>query len=940
MFFQNQALRLLIGLMTSAAMAGSALGQSPVLAISPGTALAGSSAIPNAAIPSPGQLLSVATLEIPLQTPVLGDGLSPLKLVPNERVHFSVSKNLQIQASVRPSEKPMPRLGRGRLLGRVGNLIREIAGADDQTQTVGRRLSFLFEGDTPFSIQVTNRGSVVGTYEVRPVVDPVAYRSYLSQWWIDFTEQTKQQIDATDMPPWIQTYCVAMLSSRFGLPLPAWYGQESSSQESNPLLMTLKWIGGAAEVANDVFASAAIGNPDRIGGATDVTALALPAPINWQPSVEAGLPDGTPEPVIEPLANRVPPECFYIRYGKFENYLWFQDLTEEFGGDISRMITLSGLSNDGTARLQKQLGIQTTAMGRLMGPSVITDQALIGRDLFMQDGAAMGVVFQPTSVFLLRTSLTNDRQALASGSDAISLKNIKLDHGKGTLLRSTDNSVRSYMVEHDGFICVTNSESIADRFLEVGQSGDSLGKTPGFRKARHWMPLERNDTIFAFFSPEMLQGLLSPQYLIELRRRMQSEADIALVHLARLAAAAFRSEDEPTITEIDELAATGFLPANFGVRADGSGVISVGERVMDTRRGSRGTFLPIPDSPIDRVTAIESQWYDEIATAYEEQFPSFDPIYVGLQRETIPGNEGASGSQPENSERLVIHAEIAPWQAESYGWWAQQLGPPTPVAIRFANDDLIAVQAHVASEKLGPPTHLFVGIKDTIPPKPAEVDGVLSGYRALKGLPGYLGAYPSPGALDRLPLGLGRGTPVGPGMSRLLGGVYRFTGGGFSVLSFQPEILNATLPVIAAEEVDDLAQARAHVGNLRGSQLEGYFNTLLYERSAKTSLAGAEFLESLANRLKVPSSQTLAEAERILGGTVQCTLGGQYQAITESDWASTAWGNGQDQPSSFPPIDYQAPILQWFRGLDAKVTQYPNRLIADAVIDVARVGSK
>lgn len=928
MIFPTQALRvLLIGpmphvVMACVVMAGSALGQSPVVAVS-------STEVP----------LSVATVEIPLQTPVLGDGLPTLALVPHDRVHFAVSKNLQTRASRRPSEQPLPPLGRGRLLGRVGNLIREIAGADDQTQTVARRLSFLFEGDTPFSIQVTDRGNLIGAYEVQPVIDPNAYGSFLSQWWSDFTEQTKQQIDSTDMPPWVPTYSVAMLSSRLGLPLPAWYGEESASEESNPLLMTLKWVGGAAEIADEIFASAAIGSSGPMAGSVDVTAMDLPATINWQSSDDANLPEGAPEPTVEPLANRVPPECFYIRYGKFENYLWFQDLTAEFGGDISRMITLSGLSNDGAARLQKQLGIQMTAMGRLMGPSVITDQALIGRDLFLQDGAAMGVVFQPTSVFVLRTSLTNDRQQLASESESISLKNVELAHGQGTLLRSSDNSIRSYMVEHDGFICVTNSESIADRFLEVGKDGKSLGKTQGFRKARHWMPLERDDTIFAYFSPEMLQGLMSPQYLIELRRRMQSEADIALVHLARLAAEAFRADGESTLTEIDQLVGAGFLPNHFGVRADGSGVVSVGERVMDTRRGSRGTFLPIPDNPIDRVTTTEAEWFREIAVAYEDQFPSFDPIYVGVQREVLSADENPKQPSNEKRERLIIHAEIAPWQAESYGWWAQQLGPPTQVAIRFADDDLIAVQAHVASDQLGPPTHLFVGIKDTIPPKPEAVDGVLSGYRALKGLPGYLGAYPYPGALDRLPLGLGRGTPVGPGMNRLLGGVYRFTGGGFSVLSFQPEILNATLPVLAAEEVDDIAQARAHVGNLRGSQLEGYFNSLLYDRSATTSLAGAEFLESLTNQLNVPPSSASNEAAKILGGSVQCTLGGQYQAITESEWASTAWGDGLNQPASFPPAGYQAPILQWFRGLDAKVTQYPNRLVADAVIDVARVGS-
>ena len=194
--------------------------------------------------------------------------------------------------------------------------------------------------------------------------------------------------------------------------------------------------------------------------------------------------------------------------------------------------------------------------------------------------------------------------------------------------------------------------------------------------------------------------------------------------------------------------------------------------------GQRGTFLPIPDNPVDRVTASESLWYSEIAAAFQQQFQSLDPIFVGVQRQPIEveAAAGESGNVSERRERVVIHAEIAPWQPSSYGTLAKQLGPPTQVAIRFSPDDIVALQAHVASEQLGPPTHLFAAIKDSTPPRPEQFDGIFSSYRAIKTLPGYLGAYPQPGILDRLPLGLGRGQPVGPGMSRLLGGVYRFTG--------------------------------------------------------------------------------------------------------------------------------------------------------------------
>ena len=121
---------------------------------------------------------------------------------------------------------------------------------------------------------------------------------------------------------------------------------------------------------------------------------------------------------------------------------------------------------------------------------------------------------------------------------------------------------------------------------------------------------------------------------------------------------------------------------------------------------------------------------------------------VGVQRE-VPDKE-------KNVERLTIHAEIAPFVPEKYGWAAKQLGPPTQVAMKFAPDDIVRLQAHVASDIVGPPTHMFVGIRDTTPPDPEQFEGVLNIYRSLRQIPGYLGAWPRPGAIDRLPLGWDR----------------------------------------------------------------------------------------------------------------------------------------------------------------------------------------
>lgn len=864
-----------------------------------------------------GQPYGVATIEVPLDVPVAAASLPPIQAISDGGVIlYPFSEDVRVKAP-RASDLPVPPAGQGRLLGRLGSLIREIASPnEDVQQTVARRIMFLFTGDQPFRIRLFDGQVDYGTFQITPVADPAARQVSIGKWWAGYTAAAKAQIDSADYPPLVEDYLVAMLSRRLGLPLPAWYAD--TQDEDDQLTSTLKLIAGAEGAGEAIFRRQAAGLVDGNPLAT----MSVPAGPRWSPLFQrAGLADVA----VEPMATRVPPECFYIRYGSFANYDWFSSLSAQYGGDISRMVTLRGFETKTTAKIEDQLHLKTTELSRMLAPSVIEDQAIIGRDLFMGDGATIGVLFKAKNQFLLSTSLSNDRSGLARKDDEVSLVDLKIADRGVTLLSSADNRVRSFMVADDGFILVTNSRAMVERFLQVSDSKQSLAASPSFRLARQLMPLERNDTVFAYFSPEMLRGLIAPQNLIELRRRLVAKAEIAQLHLARLAA-----QQESGASEnfgVDDLIGTGFLPASFGARGDRSGAVSVGDEVIDTLRGGRGNFIPIADVQIDGVTADEAQWYGSIARVYEQEFPTIDPIMLGLQREQIPAVPGA--------ERITVHAEIAPWEPEKYGQWAQQLGPPTDIVMQFAPDDIVAVQAHVASPQLGPPTHLFVAIKDMMPPDPDNFDGILNIYRSLRGMPGYVGAWPQPGALDRLPLGIGVGQPIGPGMNRLLGGVYRYSDGQFSLLSFQPEVINAALPHLIAGQAPDRAQLRGQVGNLQGSQLEGWVNNQLYQRASQSSLAGARFLSLIGRQLSIPPDRTAEVAEQVLGVKLQCPLGGDYQwASQPGRWTSTAWGGQLPAPEA--PLDYVAPPMQWFRGSQATVTQYQDRLVADAIIDVQR----
>ncbi len=863
-----------------------------------------------------GQPFGVARVELPMSlSEFLISGREIHVTDAQGRVSYSVSQDVVPTPPDEDTVEPPARgMGRRRLLQRFESALRNLSTAPEQRAT-GREVWFLFRGSEPFRIQFSGASTIA--LDVQPKTSPAEHADLLTGWWAAYSNAAVERIVSADYPPVVETYLISMLSRRLNLPYPE-AAKKHLSEREDELTSTLEMIGGSEKLRATVLQSAAAQDPSG----RPLASLPVPAPPSWQDGPQIVLPDGI---VIEETARHVPPECFYLRFGSFSNYLWFRDLSQLYGGDITDMISVRGVNDGGTQSIENQLCMKLTDLSRLLGATVVEDQAIIGTDLFFSEGASLGVVIKSKNRFLLETSIRSERSSKLKSVPDATLTEEQIGGHTVSLLSTPDNRLRSFLAIDGDWFFVTNSRRLVERFYAVADGETSLGETLEFQLARRLMPVDREDTLFAYFSPAMLRGMVGPKYQIELRRRLHSHADISLLRLARMAAAA----EGQSLTAIEQLVAGGYLPLGFGLRPDGSGPLVEGHQIIDSQRGARGTFLPIADASLVSVTQEEADWYRRRAEYFTENWRQIDPIMVGIGRS--PGENGI--------EQLRIHAEVAPLVAEKYGMLAQQLGPPTHAAIQFAPDDIVAAQAHVVSDQLSgtiPPHHMFAAIKDARPPEPEQLKGVLRTYLALRALPGYLGAWPQPGLLDRLPLGLGQGVEVEPGLTRLLGGLYRFQGGDFSVLSFQREVLAASLPEIAVAETDDEAQVRVHVGNLVGSQLEGWANDQLHQQAAELSQAGAEFLNQLSEQLKLQPGQAEQAAQWLLAGQLVCPLGGEYERVETArgpQWVSSQWDPTTAAPPANAPADYKAPVLQWFRGLDANLTQFEDRLVVDAVID-------
>ncbi len=868
-----------------------------------------------------GQPFGVVTVELPL--PAGFRERTPRVLVDDSagRVFYPVVTVRTAEVFEEAAPSP-PVIGRpGGLIDRVRSAIR---GQPKRVQVpVAVSVSALYRGDAPLTLKLIGDIDQQIRVESRAASE-AEHRDLLLQWWQRYTAAASAAIEGEDAPQLIHKYLVSMLANRLDLPRVDLVATDAPDQEQAQPLQTLSLLAAIEplreEILDDVLSYPSASEPaDRT----------LPPEPLWAPTNLAELQQDV---VVEPLATRVPPECFYLRFGSFANYIWFQEIAERYGGDIGQAVLLRGFNYEASARMERMLASKMTTVAKMFGDKLIADMAIIGSDLYLKEGASLGVLFQATNPQVLQTAMESDRNSIVAKTPGASLQQVLIAGQPVSLLSTPDNRVRAFLVRDGNFVLVTSSQTLAQRFLEVGAGEPSMATTPAFRWARTWMPAANDYSVFGYFSPDFFHRLVSPQYQIELRRRLEAIAHLEIAEVASQAALAEGLNADSTA----ELQGAGLLPPWFDERPDGSRTLRSQGHWVDSLRGRRGSFLPIADVPVELITPQEAQAYAAMAEYYQRQWQHMDPMLIGLRRFRADGSA---------RETVAFEGYIAPFEAKKYGWIARQLADPSAVEIRLPVDDAASLQVRMRGNSgilaSSEDYHLFLGVKDMLPPDAEDTQGLLKTLRALKAAPAYLGAWPRPDIVEQLPLGLGLSTPDYAGFTRMLGGLWRWEDSQFSLLSFNRSIIEAAIPQLAVQETTDVAQARLKVADLSDTQLSTWINQQWYQRGWRSSHGNTEFLDDVHQQLKVPGDQCLEVAQRLLDVRLQCPLGGEFlfQPVaggTNGWWISDAWSrasiDARNKP--LPPADYTAPWIDWFRGGRVHVTQQPDSLAVVGTLEL------
>ncbi len=489
------------------------------------------------------------------------------------------------------------------------------------------------------------------------------------------------------------------------------------------------------------------------------------------------------------------------------------------------------------------------------------------------------------------------------------------------------------------------------------------------------MPVERNDTIFAYLSSEFLRNLLSPRYQTEMLRRSLSTAEIEMALVAQLAARA----DGESADSLDALIKRQYLPEGFGTRADGSRLeLNSSGEFVDSLRGARGSFAPVPDVAFDRVTLAEAKRDEEFTSWFQSKWQQLDPILAAIHRE--PGK--AAGE-----ERIVLDVQLTPMAAKNYETIASALGPISKQRLAPVPGDVVSGEAVMsgnllASKGLAQPQgvyRLFGALRDaepdavnagaaqgSAPPAPAPGRGGLlsgplggallnaagaagGGGSALSPMsmlpPFYFGAYPTPAIFSWLGVGDVQLDPSGYGRSS--SGLWQRRSADYTTASMDRRVLEIVTPQLRFVDAPRPAQAWLHVGDLGKSKLASTINGLFYRSAKNAAIGNVGFLHELEVQLRVPLNDCMKEAERLTGAKFVCPLGGTYQ-IDSRPGTFPIWASGALPPERMrlveslfesAPNDYRAPALDWLHRLDADVALTGRNLSIHGDIDMTSLAN-
>jgi hypothetical protein len=414
---------------------------------------------------------------------------------------------------------------------------------------------------------------------------------------------------------------------KYGVVAPAWVRRQTDEPQHR-----LYEITTGADALAETLQLHRLLRPEARPGSQRTVPLAEVAGVTVPEQPWGRLLEGK-RPAREPLAHLVPHDNYYVHFKDLRKFLEFGELLDQWGTNLLRVYELKSRDYQLRERYEKQLCLRSTALGKVLGPSLVKGLAITGNDPYVREGSDVTVIFHVANrkLFLaavegfLQEARKEHGRRLTEGRD---------EYNGTTIERfvTPQREVSLHRAAVGDFVIYSNSPVGVRRVLDAHAARiKCLADADDFRYMRTVFPTgEKGEDGFVFLSDAFIRQLTGPASRIKEKRRLE-----ALTSLYLLTNAALFGAWETGKLPADHaavLAAAGLRPEDVAV-PEGKGARWNGERQLAISDAYNTIHFatPLIELPIDKVTRAEAEEYGHFREEYSKLWRTyFDPVGLRL----------------------------------------------------------------------------------------------------------------------------------------------------------------------------------------------------------------------------------------------------------------------------------------------------------------------
>ncbi len=350
------------------------------------------------------------------------------------------------------------------------------------------------------------------------------------------------------------------------------------------------------------------------------------------------------QPSISPLARCVPADHLFVQFESVGSFLQAMQLADHWGAYVVSQTRQESRSLSVTARLKRQLAVETTDLLQPIYDRVVGRLAITSSDMFFREGTDVTLLMELSQPQLFRLQMDQFLTA-AEQNESGAVRSEGVIQGVPYVHVTTpERIVHVYSAYPRPNLHVrSNSRLALERVLAAilgktadGQPVTRLGDTDEFAFIRTIMEEgAAEEDGFVYMSDAFIRNLVGPQAKLTQRRRILCYNHLRMIGHASLM---YTTERGRQAESLQQLIDARCLPESFGegrltcqhggryaLAADGlSGVCS--------HHGRANSLVPCCEIPIEDITESEAKEYQMFVDRYNQYWRTFfDPIAIRLQ---------------------------------------------------------------------------------------------------------------------------------------------------------------------------------------------------------------------------------------------------------------------------------------------------------------------